>query len=72
MLKFKINSKKRGTAMRVKVSGTAKDLMVETAAVVHEVYKGIRAQNPEAAEGYKNRLTIALLDPNSPIWKENI
>lgn len=71
MLKCKIDQNKK-RAIRIKARGTAKDLMVDTAAVIHDVYLNIKEQNPEAAEGYKNRLTIALLDPNSPVWKENI
>ena len=67
MLKCKI---KREGNIRVKATGTAQDLMVETGAAIHEVYQGIKKKNPEAAEGYKNHLIGLLLDPNSPVWRE--
>lgn len=67
MLKCKI---KRKGLVFVKASGTAEDLMVETATLIQEVYKNINQQNPEAASGYKLALIGTLLDPESPVWKE--
>ena len=67
MLKCNI---KRSGHVRVKASGTAEDLMVETAALSQEVYKNINQQNTEAASGYKLALLGTLLDPESPVWKE--
>ena len=67
MLKCNI---KRGGNVRVKASGTAEDIMVETCALIQDVYQGIKRQNPEAAKGYKNHLIGMLLDPDSPVWKE--
>ena len=66
---LKCNIKRKGH-VRVKASGTAEDLMVETAALIEEVYKNINQQNPEAASGYKLALLGTLLDPASPVWKE--
>lgn len=63
---------KRKGIVFVKASGTADDLMVETAALVKEVYRNIKEQNPEAASRYKLDLIGTLLDPESPVWKENI
>lgn len=67
MLKCRL---KKGSHVIVKATGTAQDLMVETGTLIHEVYKNINRQNPEAAEGYKNHLLGLLLDPASPVWKE--
>lgn len=67
---IKCNIKREGH-VRVKASGTAQELMVETAAMIQEIYQTINAQNPEAAQGYKNNLLGTLLDPSSPVWKEN-
>lgn len=61
---------KRDGHVRVKTSGTAQDLMVETAAMIQEIYQGIAKQNKEAASGYKLALLGTLLDPSSPVWKE--
>ena len=66
---IKSNIKRQGH-VRVKASGTAQELMVETAAMIQEIYQTINAQNPEAAQGYKNNLLGTLLDPSSPVWKE--
>ena len=68
MLKCKI---KKGGTVRVKASGTAQDLMVETGALIQEVYRNIRKQNPVAAKGYRSHLLGLLLDPKSPVWKED-
>ena len=66
---LKCNIKKGGT-IRVKASGTAEDLMVETAAMIQEVHRSIAQQSPEAAKGYKIHLLGLLLDSRSPVWKE--
>jgi hypothetical protein len=55
---------------RVKATGTEQDLMVETAALIQELYKGISQENTTAAKWYKNNLIGLLLDPKSPVWKE--
>lgn len=67
MLKCKI---KKGHGINVKATGTAEELMLETAMVVQQVFRSIREQNPEAAKGYKLKLLGLLLDPASPVWKE--
>ena len=68
MLKCNIDQKK--DKIQVKTSGTAHEMMVETAVLIQQVFQGINAQNPEAAKGYKNHLLGTLLDPKSPVWKE--
>lgn len=68
MLKCEI---KKGGTIQVKASGTAEDLMVETCALIKEVYRNINQQNPEAAKGYKNHLIVMLLNADSPVWKED-
>ena len=69
MIKCKIARKKKGR-IKVKAYGTTKDLMVETAALINELFQNIHQQNPEEATVYKNHLLGLLLDPNSPVWKE--
>lgn len=66
---LKCNIKRKGH-VSVKATGTADDLMVETAALIGEVYRGIRKQDPDAASAYRKRLLTMLLDPKSPVWKE--
>lgn len=67
MLKCNI---KHGGKVRVTAGGTAKDIMVETGVLIREIYRNINRQNPEAAQGYKKYLIGLLLDPDSPVWKE--
>lgn len=67
---LKCNIKKGGT-IRIKATGTAEDLTVETGMVIKQIYQSIRLQNPAAAEGYKLTLIGMLLDPDSPVWKED-
>ena len=68
MLKCNLDRKK--DRIQVKGSGTAQDLMVETAVMIQILYQDINSQSPEAAKDYKNRLLGTLLDPKSPVWKE--
>ena len=68
MIKCHINKKKDHAW--VKTTGTAQELMVESSLLIQQIFQGIHAQNPEAAQGYKNHLLGTLLDPGSPVWKE--
>ena len=68
MIRSHINKNK--DKVLVHTSGTAQDMMVETAVLIQQLFQGIHAQNPEAAQGYKNHLLGTLLDPSSPVWKE--
>ena len=68
MLKCKI---KKGRSSRFRINGTIGDLSNETCLLVNQVYKGIQKKYPAAADAYKNRLLACLLDPESPVWKED-
>jgi hypothetical protein len=68
MIKSHINKAK--DKIWVHTSGTAQDMMVETTVLIQQIFQGIHAQNPEAAQGYKNNLLGTLLAPGSPVWKE--
>ena len=69
MIKCKSNRTKNH--VWVKAKGTAQDMVVEAGMAIATVYRTIRKENPEAAEGFKNHLLGLLLDPKSPIWKED-
>lgn len=45
--------------------------MVEAAAIVRDIYHHINEQAPDAAQVFKNELIGTLLDPRSPVWKED-
>ena len=67
---IKCNIKREGR-VRVKATGTAQDMRVETAVLIKEVHRSILEQSPEAARGYRRHLMGLLLDPKSPVWKED-
>ena len=67
MLKCNI---KKGGLVRVKASGTPRDLMQETGVLIQDVFRKICQQSPEAAKIYKVQLLGVLLDPKTPVWKE--
>ena len=67
---LKCHIKKSGW-VRIKTSGTAADLVPEVALVILEIFRAIHKKNPEAAKEFKNRLLGVLLDPRSPVWKED-
>lgn len=69
MIKCNIRKGKKGKVW-VKADGTAEDLTAETGALIQTVYQRINNENPEAAKGYKLHLLGLLLDPRSPVWKE--
>lgn len=66
---IKCNIKREGY-IKVKSTGTAYDLMLETAVLIQTIYQNIKQANPEAAQGYRRNLMGLLLDPKSPVWKE--
>lgn len=68
---LKCNVDRTKNVVRVKAKGTAKELLPETVMVIKTIYDGIREASPEAAAAYKNTLIGVLLDPESPVWKEN-
>lgn len=69
MIRCNISSKK--AKIWVRGNGTAEEMMVETSVLIQQLFQNIHRQNPEAARGYKNHLLGMLLDPESPVWKEN-
>lgn len=65
MLKCKIKKDRR---IRTRIKGTPGDLATETAMLVNLTYVGIKRNNPDAAEAYRHKLMVLMLDPDSPIW----
>ena len=68
MLKCRINKGKG--PVRVKAEGDLNTILVEVLALIKEVNRGISHQNPDAGCVFRNKLTAAMLDPASPLWKE--
>lgn len=68
MIKATISREKGIT--RAKVRGKVYDVCIETATLISDVWRGIKAKNPEAAKEYKQTLLAILLAPDSPVWEE--
>lgn len=68
MLKCKID--RETGRIHVKTKGRLDDITAESMAVLKEIYSGIARQNPEAAKEFKNTVIGVVLDPASPVWKE--
>lgn len=68
MLKCNIDRAKGN--VRVKTKGDLNSITVETLALFKELHRGIAQQNPEAAKAFKTTVIGAMLDPSSPLWKE--
>ena len=69
MLKCNINKAKG--KVRINGKGTPHILMVETGALIADVYHQTHKKSPEAAREYKMKLIGVLLDPKSPVWEED-
>lgn len=69
MIKCNVNKEKMRHTW-VKVDGTPKQLMTELCFLICQIYRAIKRHYPEAAQEFKNNLLFMLLDPRSPVWKE--
>ena len=67
MIKCKI---KRGGKVKIAAKGKGANLGPETLLLIQQVYRGIKAKNPEAADAYKRGIIGTLIAPDSPVWKE--
>lgn len=68
MVKCKINRDKG--LVSIKTKGDLHSITVEVLCLIKEVHRGIEQKNPEAAREFRNTVTAAMLDPTSPLWKE--
>lgn len=59
---IKCNMNKAKGLVKIKATGTAKDMTVETMAIIGEVYRGIRKNNETAAEMFRLTLVSFLLN----------
>ena len=66
MIKAKISKEK--DIVRVQGKGNPYNLSLETATMVSEIHRDLKAQNPDAAAKYKQNLLIMLLGPGTPVW----
>ena len=68
MLKCRIGGKKK--LIWIEAKGTGQELVVESAALVGNIYRNIHKENPAAALEFKNTIIGILLDPASPVWQK--
>ena len=69
MLKCKIDRKKGIAKIKTEKKTNARNVSVETLALIHSIYKAIQEKNPKAAIEYKLTIIGAILDPESPVWE---
>ena len=69
MLKCKIDRKKGIVKIRTEKKTDARNVSVETLALIKTIYEGIKEKNPEAAKEYKLTIIGSIIDPKSPVWK---
>ena len=53
----------------VKAKGTVTTLTREVMLIIAEIYHGLKKDNENAAEEFRNLLFAFLVDPNSPLYK---
>lgn len=63
---------KRGGKIKISANGPAKDLVPETLLIIQQIYRGIKRDNPEVADVYRRAIIGATLDPDSPVWKDEL
>lgn len=68
MIKCRIDKEK--DIVRIKTKGTGETINAELFFLIQQIYRGIRRQNESAAETFRIATIGVLLDPNSPVWKE--
>lgn len=68
MIKCRIDKEK--DIVRIKTKGTGETINTELFFLIQQIYRGIRSQNESAAEFFRTTTIGVLLDPNSPVWKE--
>lgn len=66
MIKCKI---KQGNKVLVKADGSLDTVTKETMLFIREVYQGIKKENEDAAEEFRNLLFAFLVAPSSPLYK---
>lgn len=68
---IKCKAKMSAGAGKIKAKGNIKELTAETMAIIYEIYWAFKKENKEeAAERYRNDIFAFILDPNSPLYKE--
>lgn len=63
MLKIEIDK-----GIHIEAAGTGLDIISEMCAAIHEIHALQNAQNPLHAAIFRDALTHAISDPDSPIW----
>lgn len=69
MLKCKIDRNKGIAKIKTEKETNARNVSVETLALIKTIYEGIHENSPEAAKEYKLTIIGALIDPKSPVWE---
>ena len=54
-----------------KGKGTPHQLMLESAIIIKMIYQQLKNRSLEDANEYKSKMQMMLLEPSTPIWKED-
>ena len=66
MLKIEVGE---DVGIHVEATGQVKDILKELAFVFNTIYHQMTAGNPDAQKSIKAMLRFAIMDDNSPFWK---
>lgn len=69
MLKCNIDKDKGKGYLKSK--GDIDNVIVEALTLIKQLYLGIEQESSAAAKHFKNTIIGMLLDPDSPVWKED-
>lgn len=58
--------------VQLKAIGSDADLFADTMVLIKRVYTHLKMVDDELAERYKNNIIFSLVDPNSPLYKEDM
>lgn len=68
MLNIQID--KDHTGIHVEASGRNGEILTELAIVFNVIYHSMVGADPEEAGNFKDMLKLAMMDDNSPFWKD--
>ena len=65
-----IQSGKDHTGIHVEASGSNGEIITELAIAFNVIYRGIVSSSPKDAGDFKAMMKLAMMDDNSPFWKD--
>lgn len=60
---------KNGVRELLRITGDIGEISVEIAALINEIYFGIKKGNERVAEKFKHNIIQSVISPSSPLWE---